>query len=1054
MILKDFTNVSIPRILRQWVLQFWVLGIFVFGTQTSAISGAIPDRSNTYSTSDLVAQASISGRVVDESENPLPGVNIIVKGTTLGTTTDADGRFSIDADGQAVLVFSFIGYVSQEIAVNGRSVINVDLAQDMTSLDEVVVTALGIQRQPKELVYATQSIKADQLSEIRDPNNILNSFQGRIAGAVITQSSGGVGSAARIVLRGNRSIDGNNNALMVVDGIPIPGSNITSINPDDIEFITVLRGASAAALYGSQAGNGVLVVTTKKGKAGQVSVSINSGITLESPFALPSVQNKYGQGSNGVLDASTGNSWGAEMTGQTYTNIQGNQRTYSAEPDNIRDFFRTGTSLHNSIGVSGGSEKMQTYLSYTNNKAQGIIPNNDLMSHTVNLRLSNQIGKRFSADAKVSYFIQDIENMPRAGEGNTPVLNAYQIPRNVSIEDTKQYQTTSSLGVPERAPWAATLSAIYGNPFWSVNNDLHDQKTDNIIGFLSAKFKITDWLDVTGRANLDRNFVKDEFRIYQGTLLWATRPGGYYSKSDATITQKWFDVMLNGKNTFGENFAVDYHVGAIHQDNEVETVTGIANGLNVANKFSLNFATTPQITTVGTHVQTQSVFGQFNLSFRNSFFLEGSIRNDWDSRLPFPYAFQYYSLGTSAILSEMLTLPDLFSFLKVNVSYAEVGNGGQFGLRSTSYTYTPGAGNGYLSRGAVLPIPGLKPEIVKSKEAGIEARFLEDKFGVSVTYYHSNSLNQLLSINLPAGTGYSSQYINAGNIENKGLEVVLTAAPVMSDRMEWNIDFNLGINRNKVIELSEDLDVVYLGGYIDFGGRPQIMEGGSYGDILAHQWVRHANGQYMVNATGTPLTTAAAGNLPGVIGNFNPKANLGLTNTFTFKGFTLSALIDGRFGGVMVSGTEQNLAFSGITEGTESYREGGWNLGGVSTDGTPVAAEITAQQFWQTASGKRFGVGEFFAYDITNFRLRELSLGYSIKVPDQSFIKAIRLSLVSRNVLWLYRGSSIMDIPGMEKRKMWFDPDVAMGAGNNFQGVEYGAFPSTRSVGFNLKLTF
>lgn len=1055
MILRNFTNVSFPGIARQWVLPFWVLGFFVFGTQTSAVAGTIPEVNDNYSVKDLVVQASITGRVVDETASPLPGVNIIVRGTTSGTTTDADGRFTIAADDQAVLVFSFIGYVAQEVAVNGRSVIDVTLSTDMTQLDEVVVTALGIQRQPKELVYATQSIETKQLSEIRDPNNILNAFQGRIAGAVITQGSGGVGSAARIVLRGNRSIDGNNNALMVVDGIPIPGGNITSINPDDIESVTVLRGASAAALYGSQAGNGVIVITTKRGKEGQVSVTLNSGLTLESPFALPRVQNTYGQGSNGVLDPAVGNSWGPKMEGQTYTNIQGNERTYNAEPDNIKDFFRTGTSFHNSIGVSGGSEKMQTYLSYTNNKVQGIIPNNDLMSHTVNLRLSNQIGKRFSTDAKVSYFIQDIEHMPRSGEGNTPVLNAYQLSRNLSIEDAKNYQMTNAAGLLIRAPWAATLHPTYGNPFWSVNNDIHNQKTDNIIGFLSAKYEITDWLDVTGRANLDRSFVNAERKVYHNTLLHAGRYGGYYSNVDGVTTQKWFDVMLNGKNNLGENFTVDYHVGAIHQDNQTKTITGIGDGLNVANKFSLNFATVPQIVTAGSGVQTQSVFGQFNFGFKNSLFLEGSVRNDWDSRLQSPYAFQYYSLGSSAILSDLLTLPELFSFLKVNLSYAEVGNGGQFGLRTASYAYTPGVGNGYLSRSAILPFPDLKPEIVQSKEAGLEARILDNKFGVALTLYHSNSLNQLLGIDLPAGTGYAKKYINAGNIENKGLEVVLNASPVMNDQLEWTVDLNFGLNRSKVVKLSDDLKVVYLGGWLDFGGRPEIREGGSYGDIIANQWIRHDNGQYMVNATtGVPITTATAGKLPGVIGNFSPKANLGLTNTVTFKGFTLRALIDGRFGGTMVSGTEMNLAYSGITEGTEAYREGGWNLGGVNTAGEPVDVAITAQQFWQTASNKRSGVGEFFAYDITNFRLRELSLGYSIKVPDESFVKAIRLSLVSRNVLWLYRGSSIMNIPGMEKRKMWFDPDMAQGAGNTFLGVEYGSFPSTRSVGFDLNLTF
>lgn len=1058
---KNYQNVYLSRRAWRLVQRFWTVGVLILGLQVLAYSATervwssvAGDESTSLNRGTLLASAqafTISGEVTDETGNPVPGVNVLVKGTTKGTTTDANGHYTIDAGTQDVLVFSFIGYATQEVAVNGRSEIDVELAEDVRSLDAVVVTALGIKRQPKELVYATQSVEPAQLAEIRDPNNILNSFQGRIANALITQSSGGLGSGARIVLRGNRSIDGDNNALIVVDGIPT--SNITSINPDDIESITVLRGASAAALYGSQAGNGVIVITTKKGKEGQVSVSVNSGITLERPFALPRVQNTYGQGNAGVLDPTIGNSWGEKMTGQTYTNLRGEERSYSPQPDNIKDFFNTGSGFHNSIGISGGSEKMQTYLSYTNNRVEGIIPKNELTSHTVNLRLSNQVSDRFSTDAKVTYFHQDIANQPRSGEGNTPVLNAYQIPRNVSIADAKRYQTTNDLGIPVPAPWPATLGPIYGNPYWTINHDVHDQSKDHVFGFLSAKYKITDWLSLTGRANVDQSFVKDERMVSQGTLLWATRPGGYYSKSDITDSQKWFDAIFEGNNSLGENFAINYHAGAIYQDRQTERTDGIANGLNVTNKFSLNFATDPQISSSGTHVQTQSVFGQFNLSFKNSLFLEGSVRNDWDSRLPSPYSFQYYSIGSSAILSDMLTLPDMFSFLKVNVNYAEVGNGGQFALRSSSYSYEQGAGNGYLSRSPVLPIPGLKPEIVKSKEVGLEARFLQNKFGIALTYYNSHSLNQLLTISLPAGTGYSSQYINAGDVQNNGLEIVLNAMPVMNQRFEWSVDFNLAFNRNKVIELSDDLQVVYLGGYIDFGGRPQIEVGGSYGDILAHQWMKNDEGQYLVTDTGTPLTTLVAGERPGVIGNFNPKATLGLSNTFTYKGFSLRALIDGRVGGVMVSGTEQNLAASGITEGTEAHREGGWNLHGVDTEGQPVSEAISAQDFWQTASGKRFGVGEFFAYDITSFRFRELSLGYSIHVPSQSFVKKIRVSLVGRNLFWIYRGSSILDIPGLEKRKMWFDPDISLGNGNNFQGVEYGAFPSTRSLGIDLNLT-
>lgn len=1000
---------------------------------------------------------SITGKVVS-ADGPAPGVNVIVKGSTNGAATDSEGNYAIEAQDNDVLVFSFIGFETVETQVNGRTMIDVTLKEDITSLDEIVVTALGISRQSKSLVYATQSVKPSQLIEVRDPNNILNSFQGKIANALITQSSGGVGSGAKIILRGNRSIQGGNSALIVVDGVPIYNDKFdnmaTNINPDDIESVTVLRGASAAALYGSQAGNGVIVVTTKKGSNDNVSVTLNSGLVFESPFALPKVQNTYGQGNGGLLDPSSGESWGAEMTGQNYTNYQGNPRIYSAQPDNIKDFFRSGVSLNNSIGISGGTEKAQTYSSYTNNVVHGIIPGNDLVRHTVNVRLSNQIGKRFSTDFKITYFNQEIKNKPRAGEGNTPVLDIYQIPRNVSLADAKQYQTISNVGVPAPAPWPSTLSSIYGNPYWVINRDNLDETRDQLMGFITLKYKITDWLSITGRANLDRSFGRLEQKTYQGTLLWATKPGGYYSKVSNYTTQKWFDAIFEGDNAITEKLNINYHVGAIYQDSRFDQNQAIADGLNVTNKFSLNFATTPATSSTGTQVRTQSVFGQFSLSYQNALFLDASWRNDWDSRLPAPHAFQYYSVGASGILSDLITMPSSISFLKANVNYAEVGNGGQFGLLSTTYSYSQGAGNGFLSRNPVLPIPGLKPEIVKNLEASLEARFLDARFGLTLTYYKSNSFNQLLTINVPTPTGYSSRYFNAGNIQNQGVEVVLNAIPFKGGDFDWDIALNLGLNRNKVITLSDEIKIVNLGGFIDFGGLPQVKEGASYGDMVSYQWHKNANGNYEVTDAGKPLTTSVLGIQPGYIGNFNPKATLGLTNSLAYKRFSLRVLIDGRFGGIMVSGTEMNLAFSGITEGTVSHREGGWNLGGVDQSGEPVDATISAQDFWQTASGKRFGVGEFFAYDATNFRVRELSLGYNIPIPASFFIKKARLSAVARNVFWLYRGSSLMDIPGVGKRKMWFDPDMSLGNGNSLIGVEYGALPSTRSMGFNLNLTF
>lgn len=1017
----------------------------------------------------------ISGKVVSVRDNqPVSGASIQIKGNKpTGTATGNDGSFSINAPGGRVtLVISSVGFVSVEKIVEANaSSVTVELSGSQSELEGVVVTALGISRQAKTLVYATQTVKPKELTEVRDANNVINSLQGKIANAVINQGSGGPGSGARIVLRGNRSLQGNNNALIVVDGVPysnntngagtsdfgsVQGSDgASSINPDDIESVTVLRGASAAALYGSQAGNGVIIITTKKGSKDRLAVTLNSGVAVESAFALPRFQNQYGQGTGGVLDPTKGDSWGPKMTGQSYTNFLGETSSYSPQPDNIKDFFRDGTSLNNSLGITSGNDKMQTYLSYTNNYIQGIIPKNDLTRHTINFRITNQIGKRFSTDAKITYVNQDIKNRPRTGEENSPVSNIYNMARSISTSDARQYDVLNNVGIPVPTPFPSTLSSIYQNAYWVINRTSINETRDRLVGFLSAKFKITEWLTLSGRANLDRTFDAGNTSISEGTILYS-RSGGEFQKSNITVTEKWFDVMLDGNNTIASGLKVNYRIGGIFQDSKYDANYARAGGLNVTNKFSLNFAKAPSVNSDFSQVQTQAVFGQLNLSYLDAIYLDASLRNDWDSRLPSPYSFQYPSIGISALFSSLFTLPTAISFLKGSINYAEVGNGGKFGLLKSVYGYSQGAGNGFLSRGTTLPIPGLKPEIVKSLEFGAEARFVNNRIGFTATYYKSNSFNQLLQVALPAATGYANKYINAGNIQNKGFEFVLNGTPVTNKDFTWDVTLNFALNRNKVIELSDDVKIFYLGGGFGRSATPVVEEGKSYGDLLAFKWATDAKGSRIVTSgnvdpskNGKPVLTQGQ----EFIGNFNPRETMGFSNSFEYKGVSLRILMDGRIGGTIVSGTEMNLAFSGIPEITQENRAGGWNLGGVDANGAPVSQTIDAQGFWQIASGKRYGAGEFFAYDATSFRMRELTLGYEIPIKTNAYVKSVRISAVGRNLFWLYRGDSRLDIPGIGKRKMWFDPDMSLG-NSNWQGVEYGTLPSTRSYGLNLQVTF
>jgi len=1028
------------------------------------------------------AQTVVSGKVISAADGaPIPGVSILVKGTSTGTSSDAEGKYSLNVPdaGSNVLVVSFIGFTTQEVAIGGKTLLDISLEEDITQLNEVVVTALGIERSAKTLVYATQSVKTSSLTEVRDANNVLNSLQGKVVNAQINQGSGGPGSGARIVLRGNRSIQGSNNALIVVDGVPInnnsgpPSSNSTnatndfgsvqssdgasSINPDDIESMTILRGASAAALYGSQAGNGVIVITTKKGTKENVSVTINSGIQTDTPFQLPDVQNQYGQGSGGQINTATGASWGAKMDGQSFTTVMGDTRSYSPQKNNIRDFFRTGVTLNNSVGVSGGSAKMQTYLSYTNNKTQGIIPHNDLTRHTINLRISNQISEKLSTDAKVTYINQVIENRPRTGEENAPVIDVYQMPRSMSNADAKNYQAPNSLGVQQPTAWPSTLSSIYQNPYWMVNNTSINEHRDRIMGFISAKYKFTSWLNVTGRANLDKTTDLGDVRYQDGTILWTNSGnGGYFGKSTTTATQQWYDLILEGENKLSNDFKLSYHVGGIWQDTRIDFDNGTTQGLQIPNVFSTNFAANPTLTSASTGQRTQSIFGQFSLAFKEGIFLEGSLRTEWDSRLPSPYYLKYPSVGLSGVISDLVTLPNAISFLKANINYAEVGNGGLPQLRTPVWNFSQGAGNGNLARSTTEAIPALSPEIVKSLEFGVDAKFLGDRVGITATYYESKTTHQLLKVSVPIAIGYIDQYINAGQIDNHGLEIVLNGTPIKSEKFTWDVGLNFGMNRNKIVSLAPNSPIFYLGGNAGNGrtATPVVQVGGRYGDLISKKWKQDSEGRHIVDANGLPVGTDDQ----TYLGNFNPKALLGLTNSFTFGRFSARVLIDGRVGGVILDGTEMNLAFSGISKVTEKHRDdNSWTLGGVNESGTVVEKTITPQQFWSagsnSTSGQRYGVGEFFAYNATNFRVRELSVGYSIPVPSVFFIKSARISFIARNLFWLYRGSSLLDIPGIGKRKLQIDPDMALGNGN-YQGVQYATLPSTRSLGFNVKLTF
>ena len=1014
----------------------------------------------------------ITGKITDKTTGkPIAGASVKVKGQASGTSTDADGLFSLDIkSSKAILVISSVGYLSVEKAVDDKSgAVAIELATDQKDMDAVIVTALGIQRSVKSLTYAAQKIGGDQINEMRDAN-FTNTLSGKVAGLTITSSASGPGSSTRVLLRGNRSIASSNNALFVVDGVAIDnstpvkqvtddaGSNggghsgsdgVSNINPDDIETISVLKGAAGSVLYGSRAANGVIIITTKKGKSGKIAVNVNSGVTMDKAMLLPDFQNEFGQGAGGSFSTNTGNSWGPKITGQTVTDWTGNTVKLAAYPDNFRDFFRTGVSTNNAVSMSGATDKIQSYLSYANTAASGIVDYNHLMRHTFNGRLGFNITSRLSADAKVTYTIQNIYDKPGIGGDGMVAANIYRIPRSVNLEDIKHYQDVDVTGIQTPTFWTLK-DPVYMNPYWTINNTHRDESRSRVTGLVSLKYKLTDWLNIQGRLSNDSYNDYNTQKYANNTVNYARKPGGFYAEGTDYVSERNADVLLTGNNKITSSLKVNYNIGGSILTRGLRHRNIMADGLAFPNKYDLSYASTALKTDAYTYTRDlQSVYGTAQFSYNDYLYLDVAARNDWASTLPTPYAYFYPSVGLSAILSDMTKMADWISYAKVRASVAKVGNDADPYMLSQTYSYIAGGFGGYIGSSNTKLIKDLKPELTTSLELGTEWRFFKNRLGIDLSYYKTNSKNQLFKVNTPSPSGYSFAFINAGNVENKGIELMLTAKPIVGSGLNWDVLVNFSKNKNKIIELYPGSSILPLGTSANIRTAiPVVTVGGSYGDLYGYKWARQ-NGQYLVDATGAPVK----GTVIEKIGNFNPDFSLALGNTFTYKNWSLNVLIDGKFGGEIASGSAGQTAYAGTAAITAKYRDAGsLVLPGVSADGTKNTTAINGEKLWQTVAQGDYNWAEFFTFDATTVRVRELSIGYEFKNIPSAF-KGIKLSLVARNLFFIYRGSSILNIPGIGKRKMDFDPEVSFG-NSNYQGIEYYNLPSTRSIGLNLKLSF
>ncbi|MGL5979942.1 MAG: SusC/RagA family TonB-linked outer membrane protein [Phocaeicola sp.] len=1001
------------------------------------------------STANAISQQStitVKGKVTDKTGEAIIGANIIQKGTTVGTITDFDGNFSVDVPADAILSVTYIGFQSVVIPVNGKTTINIVLEDDALKLDNVVVTAMGIKRKEASLTYSTQQVNGDELTRAKDAN-MINSLAGKSAGVQITKNASGLGGSAKVSIRGVRSANesGNNQPLYVIDGVPMlnstseqaanvmggdnnggnrdSGDGISNLNPDDIESMSILKGASAAALYGAQAANGVILITTKKGKSGMQRVIFSSNLTVDNAIELPKFQNGYGQKGT--------DSWGEK----------GNLTDYK----NVDKFFSSGITAINSISIQAGKEKMQTYFSYANTTATGIVDVNKLNKHNLTFReTASLFNDKLTLDANISLMTQTISNRQTSGGYYmNPLVGLYTFPRGMDMSeyrDDNGFEIFNSDRNLNLQNWYTDPLDFEQNPYWITNRITSKDKRYRAMASLSANWKVTDYLTFQARGNVD--FINDKYqqKYYAGSAMNLCHKNGRYADLNSQDFMVYGDFMAmfnKSWNDWSLNAAIGTSINST-KTNSLKLDSGTA-GLYYANVFSvsnmiLNDAGNAYINeTLNRRRTIQSVFGTAQVGWKEALYLDVTARNDWSSTLAntahMKKGFFYPSVGLSWIFTKSLDMPSWIDFGKIRASWAQVGNDLPIGITSPANIIMPG--------GSITPIQygfddTLKPEISTSYEIGAEFRFFNQRLDLDFTYYRTDTRNQLLYVNDPAGR-YPYKYINAGQIRNSGLELTLGVTPIMTEEFRWKSSFNFSKNNNKVVSLGGQ-DSFDYGEGVSMPYRMRVVEGGSLGDIYGNAFSRDENGNLLLDDKGLPKFDTGNNDL---IGNANPDFMLGWSNTFTYKGFNLYFLIDARVGGDVISLTQSALDVRGVSANSGAARDQGY----VEFEGHKFT---DVEGFYRKVGNRGEGNTEYYRYSATNIRLREVSLGYSFprSITEKTKIfQGIDASLVARNLFFIYK-------------KAPFDPDAIMSVGNSNQGVDVFGMPTTRNVGFNLKFTF
>ena len=991
----------------------------------------------------------ISGTVYDTKGDVLVGATIKVKGESEGTVTNVNGEFLLLVNPDATLVVSFLGYESVEVPVSGKTDFKIVLQEDAVMLDDVIVTALGIEKKASSLSYSAMQLKSDELNRVKE-TNMITALAGKAAGMQVSKNSSGPGASAKVSIRGIRSVVSDNQPLYVIDGVPMlnstseqaysaiggtadagnrdGGDGISNLNPEDVESITVLKGAPAAALYGSQAANGVILITTKKGSTGAHKISFSTSLTIDKAFSLPEMQNRYGV-SDGV------DSWGAQEA--------------LPEQDHLNDFFRTGFTSITSLSVSHGNEKLQNYFSYANTTGRGIVDKNRLSKHNLNLRETSVLfNGRLKLDGNVNIMRQVVENKPvPGGFYMNPLVGLYRFPRGEDLsyyrDNFEVYDEDRKLNVQN---WHAPSDDFEQNPYWIVNRIQSKDTRARVIASLSARVKVTDWLDIQARGNMD--YIGDKLRqkFYASTAPALAGVNGRYLEMDYQEVLLYGDVMATVKKQWND-FSLDAAIGGSINDKVVNSTRydsktaslKYPNVFTLANILMNSAAVLDQ--RIDAHRQLQSVFATAQLGYKESVFIDVTARNDWASTLAFTKheksGFFYPSVGASFIFNKWMALPEWISFGKLRGAYSKVGN--DIPLFITNSVSHVVAGGGIQANDAA-PFEEMRPEMTYSVEVGTEWRFLQSRLGINATYYRTNTRNQFFKLPALSGDRFAYRYVNAGNIQNEGWELTLDAAPVMNRDFMWKTTLNFSSNKNKIIELHEKLkEFVYGPTSFSSSYAMKLVEGGSIGDIYGKAFVRDAEGNivYETDGDNKGLPRVEGDGNTVKVGNANPVFSMGWSHTLSYKGISLYCLIDWRYGGDILSQTQADMDMYGVSKATADARDAGYVL----LEGRRIE---DVKRFYKNVVGGRAGVTEYYMYDATNIRLRELSLSYRLPanwIQQMKIFHEIQLSFVGRNLFFFYK-------------KAPFDPDLVLSTGNDNQGIDVYGMPTTRSLGFSIKCDF